>query len=280
VFGQLARRRTTTHAVNSRIFPTVRESARDLAFFLDVDGTLLELASRPDAVVVEGQTRDLLRDLVRASGGAVAFVSGRSIVTLDRLFQPIQLPSAGLHGFERRSASGEYFHCPVPPDEVLDQARTQLRALAERFPGVLLEDKQFALAIHYRQVPVFEPKLLQAVEEIARPLRESFEIQHGRLVIELRPRGSTKADAVAAFMRETPFRGRKPIFVGDDFTDECAFAWVNAAEGYSVAVGVDRPSAARAHLPSVLAVHEWLRSLLTARASALRVEGATAESAQ
>jgi trehalose 6-phosphate phosphatase len=249
--------------VDSRSLPSVRESARDLAFFLDVDGTLLELASRPDAVIVDCQTRELLRALIRGSDGAVAFVSGRSIATLDQLFQPMQLPSAGLHGFERRNATGEYFRCPLPEDAALDHARAQLRALVERFPGVLLEDKQFALALHYRQVPAFEQKLLQVMEEIARPLQASFETQRGRLVIELRPKGSTKADAVSAFMREPPFGGRKPIFLGDDLTDECAFEWVNAAGGYSVAVGVERDSVARAHLSSVTAVREWLHSLLS-----------------
>jgi trehalose 6-phosphate phosphatase len=264
--------------VDSRSPPTLRESPRDLAFFLDVDGTLLEMASRPDAVIVDWQTRDLLRALVRASEGAVAFVSGRSIATLDHLFHPIQLPSAGLHGFERRNAAGEYFRCPLPDAASLDHARAQLHALAERFPGVLLEDKQFALALHYRQVPAFEQKLLQVMEDIVRPLRASFETQRGRLVIELRPKGSTKADAVSAFMQEVPFRGRKPIFLGDDLTDECAFEWVNTAGGYSVAVGVERDSVARAHLPSVPAAREWLHSLLSPRVSVLRPAEESAES--
>jgi trehalose 6-phosphate phosphatase len=264
--------------VDSRSLPFVREPARDLAFFLDVDGTLLELASRPDTVIVDWQTQELLRALVRGSDGAVAFVSGRSIATVDQLFQPMQLPSAGLHGFERRNAAGEYFRCPLPEDAALEHARAQLYAVVERFPGVLLEDKQFALALHYRQVPAFEPKLLQAMEDIARPLQASFETQRGRLVIELRPRGSTKADAVAAFMREAPFSGRKPILLGDDLTDECAFEWVNTAGGYSVAVGIERDSVARAHLPSVLAARQWLRSLLSARASVLRPAGESAES--
>lgn len=259
--------------MDSRLPPTIRESARELAFFLDVDGTLLELASRPDAVIVDWQTRELLRALIRASDGAVAFVSGRNIITLDQLFHPMQLPSAGLHGFERRNAAGEYFRCSASDDPALDEARAQMRALAERFPGALLEDKQIALALHYRQVPALETRLLQAMDDIARPLHASFEIQRGRLVIELRPRGSTKADAVSAFMQEVPFRGRKPVFLGDDLTDECAFDWVNTAGGFSVAVGVERDSVARAHLPSVPAAREWLSSFVTARVSILRPAG-------
>lgn len=263
--------------MDKRLPPTLRKPARELAFFLDIDGTLIELASTPDTVVVDAAIRDLLRALVRASDGAVAFVSGRSIATIDQLFHPLQIPAAGLHGFERRSATGEHSRCPLPEDATLDHARSQLRALAERFPGVLLEDKQFTLALHYRQVPTFESKLLQAVEDIARPLRSGFETQRGRMVIELRPRNSTKAGAVSAFMQEAPFRGRTPVFVGDDLTDECAFEWVNSAGGYSVAVGVERETVARAHVASVPAAREWLRSLLTGRASVLRAAEAQAE---
>lgn len=255
----------------------MHEPARELALFLDIDGTLIELARTPDAVVVDSSVRDLLRALVRASDGAVAFVSGRSIATIDELFHPLQIPAAGLHGFERRSATGEFFRCPVPEDPALEQARAQLRALAERFPGALLEDKQFALALHYRQVPEFEAKLLQAVEDIAQPLRPEFETQRGRMVIELRPGHSTKAGAVSAFMKESPFKGRRPVFVGDDLTDECAFEWVNAAGGYSVAVGVDWNSAARAHLPGVPATREWLKSLLSVRTSAPQALEASVE---
>ncbi|MBX5459928.1 MAG: trehalose-phosphatase [Steroidobacteraceae bacterium] len=232
------------------------------AFFLDVDGTLLELAPSPDAVVVEPHLIDLLRALAVRAYGAVAFVSGRSIATLDALFQPLLLPAAGLHGFERRDASGTYRRHTLPPGEALGHARLKLRELAARNPGLLLEDKRFALALHYRQAPNLEPLVLGHVEDIAAHVGESLKIQRGRMVVELRPASASKATAIAEFMREPPFAGRRPVCLGDDLTDECAFEWVNAAGGVSIAVGVARDTAATAHLHSVAAARLWLSRIV------------------
>jgi trehalose 6-phosphate phosphatase len=237
-------------------------SARDLAFFLDVDGTLLDIAATPDAVVVEPQLVGLLRRLYFRSDGAVAFVSGRSIATLDDLFQPLLLPAAGLHGFERRSATGSYLRRPLPSGVLLFEARVALQRLLARYPELLLEDKRFALALHYRQAPQLEGMLLAEVTSIVSTMAPEFELQRGRCVLEIRPAAASKAAAIEEFMQEPPFRGRRPLCLGDDLTDECAFEWVNAAGGVSVAVGIERDSAAQAHLPSVSAARMWLRRLI------------------
>ena len=234
----------------------------ELAFFLDVDGTLLEIAPTPDEVVVGAELLSLLRALLIRSEGAVAFVSGRSIAKLDELFQPLMLPAAGLHGFERRSATGGYLRRPLPASVQLFKAREALRHLADQFPDLLLEDKHFSLALHYRKAPHLESMLVAEVAEIAERLAPELELQRGRRVVEIRPSAANKAVAIAEFMQEPPFRGRRPLCLGDDFTDECAFEWVNSVGGLSVAVGVDRDSAAQAHLHSASAARVWLRRLV------------------
>lgn len=249
-----------------------REDNLDLsrtALFLDVDGTLLEIAARPQAVSVPDDLRERLRALFVASGGAVALVSGRAIADLDRLFAPLALPSAGLHGFERRDARGTYRRQPMPSSAALEAARAALLQLARRHSGLLVEDKRFALALHYRGAPGLEDTVLHATEEVAASVANDLELQRGKMVVELRPVGATKAHAVTAFLEEAPFRGRVPIFIGDDLTDEPAFDLVNRLGGLSVVVGA-RPSAARARLTDVAAVRGWLAQMQTDSAAALR----------
>lgn len=236
--------------------------ASELAFFLDVDGTLLEMAPTPDAVVVDEELRAMLRALVFASGGAVALVSGRAIVVLDDLFKPLLLPCAGLHGFERRSISGIYTRRPLPPGDALSEAREALARLVVQYPDLLLEDKRFSLAVHFRQAPHLESLVMERVVALAAALAPHFELQRGRCVAEIRPAQANKATAVAEFMQEEPFRGRRPLCLGDDLTDEYAFEWVNAAGGLSIAVGTERDSHAKAHLHSVAAARSWLHRLV------------------
>jgi trehalose 6-phosphate phosphatase len=242
-----------------------------VALFLDVDGTLLELAATPYAVSVSDDLREGLRTLAGAVGGAVALVSGRAIVDLDALFAPLTLPSAGLHGFERRGASGEYHRRPLPSGAALEVARRAMLDLAGRHAGLLVEDKRFALALHYREAPHLEDAVVTAMENVAARLEGELELQHGKMVVELRPAGATKAQAVAAFLDEPPFAGRLPVFIGDDLTDEPAFDLVNRRDGLSVVVGATRPSAARARLTNVTAVHDWLAQLQADPAAALQL---------
>ena len=232
-----------------------------LALFIDVDGTLLEIAPTPLAVRVDPELTELLRGLLLGTGGALALVSGRSIAELDALFRPLVLCSAGLHGFERRNASGLYESRRLPAAAALDKVRRALLELANQHPGLHVEDKRFALALHYRRVPHLESMVVRAMTDIAAGVRPEFELQLGKMVAELRPAGSTKAVAVSEFMAEPPFQGRFPIYIGDDLTDESAFEWVNGAGGRSIAVNVSSATAARERLPSVTAVRAWLAQI-------------------
>lgn len=204
--------------------------------FLDVDGTLLEIAATPDAVRVDDHLRQLLSEVARALDGAVALVSGRAIAALDELFAPQRWPAAGLHGIERRDARGR-LHRHAPARQRLDEARLQLLYLAARTPGILLEDKGAAIAVHYRAAPEIEPTLRRVLGGVAARLAPDYHLLEGKRVFELKPAFATKADAVQAFMREAPFAGRRPIYVGDDITDLDGFAAVERVGGLSVAVG-------------------------------------------
>jgi trehalose 6-phosphate phosphatase len=233
------------------------------AFFLDLDGTLLRFAPRPDAVSVDAELRELLARLRQRSRGAVALVSGRSIATLDSLLAPLKLPAAGLHGFERRNAAGVLTTYQPPNRRLFDDARRQMQQWVRTHPRLMLEDKGAALALHYRRVPKLEAAVVDAVTAIAQRVRGSgLRVQRGHMVVELTPSDVTKASAVAAFMSEAPFAGRQPLCAGDDLTDESAFEWVNAAGGVSVAVNCRRPTAATTRLDSVAAVRAWLRTLI------------------
>jgi trehalose 6-phosphate phosphatase len=236
-------------------------SLSSVALFVDVDGTLLEIAPTPLAVRVDTGLTDLLRALLLGTSGALALVSGRSIAEMDALFLPLTLSAAGLHGFERRGASGSYDCRRLPAAPALERARAMMLELANEHPGLLVEDKRFSLALHYRRVPQLENVVARAMTDIAASVRPEFELQMGKMVAELRPAGSTKGAAVSEFMSEHPFRGRVPVYIGDDLTDESAFEWVNGAGGLSIAVNGSGATAARERLPSVSAVRAWLAQM-------------------
>jgi trehalose 6-phosphate phosphatase len=204
--------------------------------FLDVDGTLLEIAPTPDAVRVEESLKKLLLRVRGALDGAIALVSGRSLEQLDELFAPERWPAAGLHGIERRGAD-ERVQYAGPHAPALADARVALADLAHRSPGTLVEDKGRSLALHYRAVPALESSLRREVRAIAARLGDEYHMLEGNRVLELKPRVATKADAIRAFLAEPPFAGRRPMFIGDDITDLDGFAAVERAGGISVAVG-------------------------------------------
>ena len=228
------------------------------ALFLDVDGTLLEFAATPDEVRVDGRTRALLARLHAQLDGALALISGRSLAQLDSLFEPLKLPSAGIHGFERRSASG-IVHRPKAAVAALDRIRRWFRGVVLPDSGLLLEDKGHALALHYRTAPQAAARARASVRSAAAQLGPGFEVIEGSKVVELKPAGPTKATAIDAFMNEAPFKGRRPVFLGDDVTDFDGFAAVRALGGMDVAVG-DRVSA-RWYLEGPRATHAWLGEL-------------------
>ena len=237
-------------------------SLSTLALFLDIDGTLLEIAETPRSVTVDPKLKELLGALSAGAGGALALVSGRRIAEMDALFRPLTLSAAGLHGFERRSASGAHQHRRTPATAALEGARRAMLELANQHTGLLVEDKRFALALHYRLAPDLQDLVASAMTQIAERARPEFELQMGKMVAELRPAGANKGAAVEQFMREAPFSGRRPVYLGDDLTDESAFEWVNQAGGLSIAVNVPGATAALERLPSVAAVRAWLAELL------------------
>ncbi len=231
---------------------------REWAYFFDLDGTLIDFAPTPTAVRVGEDLRLLLARLYRATGGAVALISGRPIADIDRLFPGAHLPAAGLHGLERRSAAGKVTRHPVPKGR-LERVRRRIAAALNGTHGLLLEDKGMALALHYRRAP----RLAAHAHRLARSLlpvlgTKRFCIQRGKYVVELRPSGKDKGVGVREFMKEAPFRGRTAVFVGDDATDEFGFATVNRlGGGVTIKVGPG-PTRARWRLPNVRAVQEWL----------------------
>ena len=229
--------------------------ADDWALFLDVDGCLLEFAQAPDAVAVPPGLTSTLQALAVRLDGALALVSGRSLAVLDALFAPLRLPAAGLHGLERRDGDG---HLDAPPaTAALQEVAAEARAAIASHPGAVVEDKGVALALHWRAAPAAAPGL-QALAKSALSRLPGYRLQAGDQVVELRPAGADKGDAIAALLERDPFRGRLPVFAGDDLTDEHGFAIVNARGGHSVLVGDRAGSAAGFGLRDPAAVRAWL----------------------
>jgi trehalose 6-phosphate phosphatase len=230
----------------------------DIALFLDVDGTLLEIAATPAAVRVPAALRNTLQLAAKREDGALALVSGRTIAELDLLFAPLLLPGAGLHGAEMRDPAGNLTR-PGTDSRLLDPARELLGELVAHYKGLLLEDKGSAVAIHFRQAPQHERAAMEVMGGLAEQLRDKFVLRDGKCVLELTPRGFSKRGAIEAFMRLPPFAGRTPVFIGDDVTDEDGFEAVNALGGYSVRVGDLAATAAKFRFSSVSTVIAWLR---------------------
>ncbi|MCL4722399.1 MAG: trehalose-phosphatase [Gammaproteobacteria bacterium] len=244
--------------------PAIVLHDRGLAVFLDVDGTLLDIADTPDAVVVPPELSRLLAGLRAHPVHAVALISGRSLAALDQLFAPQYFPAAGLHGVERRDAAGVIHRLSVESSQI-PAVRAGLAALVSSHPALLLEDKGQTLALHFRADPGLEPLAEAAMADALTHAGPGYHLQRGKAVIELKPRSATKRTAIEAFMGEVPFRGRVPVFVGDDVTDEDGFAAVNAQGGLSVRVGARGGTVARQTLPDVGAVHAWLQTLTAGR---------------
>lgn len=230
------------------------------AYFLDVDGTLLDIAETPDAVVVDKQLIDLITQLHRASGGALALVSGRTITDLEGLLGMSRLPMAGLHGLERRDVAGRLWIHAAPP-EAKCAIKMALSPILERHPGLLLEDKGLTLALHYRQAPTLAAYVHRLMRQLATRAGDELELQCGKKVVEIKPAGIDKGSAVSEYLNEPPFCQRRPVFIGDDLNDEHGFAEVNRVDGISIKVGTGR-SCARYRLANVAAVRNWLGAAL------------------
>jgi trehalose 6-phosphate phosphatase len=227
------------------------------ALFLDIDGTLLDLAQTPDRVKVP---RDLIKALERLAqhlSGALAFVSGRSLESIDRLFAPFRPAAIGAHGGEIRSADGEVAKSQPLPEKVVEV----FSGLADNIPGLFLEDKRCALALHYRLAPEAQPVLTSAMEKHAKLFEsEGVHILHGKAVIEALPAGVDKGTAVAVLAKQKPFVGRTILFGGDDTTDLDVFRILPRLGGSGFSVGRQFPGADYV-FETPRAVRQWLVSV-------------------
>ncbi|SRR5579883_2576212 len=231
--------------------PQVSENT---ALLLDIDGTLLDLARTPDQVKVPRELVGALESLARRLSGALAFVSGRSLDSIDGLFAPFRPAAIGAHGGEVRAADGSIRRSKPLPEAV----RQVFVGLADNIPGLLLEDKESALALHYRLAPEALPVLTSAMTKHA-PLFEAENIQllYGKAVIEARRQGVDKGTAVSLLVRQQPFAGRAVLFGGDDVTDEDVFRILAGLGGRGFSVG-RRIAGAEHHFETPRAVREWL----------------------
>ena len=229
------------------------------ALFLDIDGTLLPIAATPWAVRVEPDLLVLLERLRSACDGALALVSGRRLRDIDRLFDPLRLPAVGLHGWERRRADGGLVAASAAAGTV-DALRPSLADYVAAHPRLLLEDKGTSIAVHYRQAPGEGAALTRFVRGLAAAAPQ-LRVVAGKKLVEIMPRGADKGSAIAEFLAEPPFAGRRPVYAGDDTTDEDGFAVVNRLGGMSVKVAARQGGAARFRLASPAALHHWLAAV-------------------
>jgi len=205
------------------------------AVLLDVDGTLLDIAPTPLEVVVPPELIVMLERLHKRTGGALAFVSGRPLAELDLFFQPLHFTAIAGHGAELRLADGTVRRATTFLDP---QLRLDLASVADDKPGVVVEDKNYSVALHYRQAPHLGHVVRDEVAAIcARFPSSAIEILPGKSVIEVKQPAFNKGTAVRALMHEPPFRGRRPIFIGDDVTDEAAFEVMPEFNGVALSVG-------------------------------------------
>jgi trehalose 6-phosphate phosphatase len=229
----------------------------DCAVLLDIDGTLLDLAPTPREVWVPPDLEQTLSGLKQNSGGALALVSGRSLNDIDLIFAPVRFPAVGGHGAELRvCAECESVAVQAPP---LDKnLKGRLAAIAKISPGILLEDKGYSLALHFRLAPHAEKAIYEAVAAIRADLPSApIEVLPGKAVCEIKHSGFTKATGVLELMQHPPFSGRRPIFIGDDVTDETVFAIMPELNGFAFSVGRHAKGVA-GHFDAPRDVRHWL----------------------
>lgn len=231
------------------------------ALFLDFDGTLVDIVPRPEDVVVPAELPPLIDGLADRFGGAVALISGRSIADLDRFLAPARFIASGLHGAERRDdPAGGVTRLPVP--ESLEWVRRGLAESAIESHGVRVEDKAASIAVHYRAAPHRGEEVLRLLHDLAAP-HADLSVLAGKMVVEVKPSAFTKATAVAHAMDLPPFKGRRPLYVGDDVTDEDGMRAAASLGGGGVKVG-EGPTVAGHRIGSVSALRRELARLLEA----------------
>ncbi|MDB5366726.1 MAG: trehalose-phosphatase [Rhodospirillales bacterium] len=243
-----------------------RPAADQWALFLDVDGTLIDLAPTPDAVVVPDGLIETLDSLSRRLGGALALVSGRALGTLDGLFAPWRFAGAGQHGGEVRLTphSLPIVHADA---QAVAIATARLEMVAGTLPGVFVEPKGVSTAIHFRQAPQAESAIRAALPRVLAGLETRLEASSAKMAFDIRTRGLTKGTAISVLCSIAPFAGRTPVMVGDDRTDEDGFAEAAARGGAGVLVGTPRATLAHWRLDSPNATRTWLETLARAPAA-------------
>lgn len=238
------------------------------ALFLDFDGTLAELAPQPEAVQVAAGLITTLRQLAVQLNGALAIVSGRRLQELDGFLAPLQLTAAAEHGSQCRLASGEIVKLAAPD---LTEVVRRLQQLAARHPGLRVEVKSAAVALHYRHAPELQALCRQTMAAAASST-DGVELLQGKCVLEIKPAGISKGTAIAAFMARPPFAARQPLFAGDDVTDEAGFSAVQHLGGHGIKVG-DGVTLANHRCASPASLRQWLQTCSGPTASSVTPQG-------
>lgn len=228
---------------------------RRSALFLDFDGTLADIAPRPEAVHVEPSVLISLQRLHTRLDGAVAIITGRTFEEVQRFLHPLRLAGAYEHGAIRKASTGESTQATIP---LLDKVRAASEALLTQHPQLIVEQKHSSVAVHYRGAPALHGEVAKRLGEVADQDPE-LQMLRGKMVIEIKSARVGKGHAIAAFMQEEPFQGRTPVFVGDDVTDESGFETVQALGGAGIKIG-EGTTAARHRMPSPSALRQWLQS--------------------
>jgi trehalose 6-phosphate phosphatase len=245
-------------ALSEMALPEIHDAER-YALFFDFDGTLADIAERPDEVRVSDDTRSILEALRTALQGAVAVISGREIHSVDHYLLPVQLAMSGVHGLTRRDAKGKV-HASVFDGDAIQAVANRLAPFLGAHAGLLVEHKAGAIALHYRQRPDLEEAARAAMGAAVAELN-GFRLRPGKMVIEALAHESNKGAAIESFLAEAPFAGRVPVFAGDDVTDEDGFALVNSRQGISIKVGRG-DTQARYRAENTQELLSWLRKLL------------------
>jgi trehalose 6-phosphate phosphatase len=257
---QSANEATVAAVMESAALAALAAHPSEWALFLDIDGTLVDLAETPNSIIVPSSLPKDLDALSKKLGGALALVTGRAISFVDPLFYPFHFPVAGLHGAERRDAAGHIQRVTVTP--AFEAMKQRITEEASQWPGVLVEDKGAAVAAHYRLAPECQPLVEAMMDRYFVEAGPEWSLQRGKMVVEIRPAHAGKGDAITAFLNEAPFKGRRAFAAGDDFTDEAMFRTVNRIGGQSLFVGLDSvETQARSRIASPAMLRQMIAQL-------------------
>jgi trehalose 6-phosphate phosphatase len=241
----------TAAAARETVFPD-----SEIALFLDFDGTLVEIAPSPEDVRLDRRVAPALASLRASLGGALALVSGRPIGFLDGVLAPHRFDIAGLHGAQIRIDGEIRSQADAPVD--MRAALRDLVRFANSHVGIIVEDKRISMALHWRLAPELQDEALDLMRTVAARLGPGVRLQEGKAVAELVPAGASKGNAIAWLMATPAYAGRRPVFIGDDITDEDGFKVVNAMGGLSIRIGSDRQSHATLRIASPTALRHIL----------------------